>query len=164
MNRRKRGQSDISWFFENVKKTESCWLWTRAKDSQGYGRIELSGKKNKDGASYKKVHRFSWEYHFGPIEDNKHVLHKCDVRTCVNPDHLFLGTNDDNVRDRNQKNRQATAGKHGAAKLTMEKAEKIRELYTSEKYSTRSLGIMFGVAHTQIAKIIRGTRWVRGGA
>lgn len=75
-----------------------CWLWTASINNSGYGQI-LEKRKAK------LAHRISWVLHNGPIPFGMHVLHKCDTRPCVNPSHLFLGTNSDNVRDRVKKNR-----------------------------------------------------------
>lgn len=83
-------------FWKYVNKTEGCWLWAGGQ-SKGYGQINTPEKKY--------AHRFSWEIHNGPIPAGMCVLHKCDVPFCVRPDHLFLGTDADNSRDRIQKRR-----------------------------------------------------------
>lgn len=69
-----------------------CWLWTDHLDKDGYGLV-------RDGKKMKRPHRVSYEIKHGPIQNGLYVLHRCDVRCCVNPDHLFLGTQEDNVRD-----------------------------------------------------------------
>jgi hypothetical protein len=76
-----------------------CWIWLGCLNRQGYGSI---GDEN-----YKPqlVHRMSWQVFRGPIPDELHVLHACDVPSCINPDHLFLGTNLDNVADKVKKDR-----------------------------------------------------------
>ena len=81
-------------FWKNVNKTNSCWLWTACKKGD-YGKI----KEGKDGTPMFAVHRFSWELHNGKIPKGMLVCHKCDVKNCVNPDHLFIGTYRDNIRD-----------------------------------------------------------------
>lgn len=84
-------------FMANVEKTDSCWIWKGHKDRKGYGKTKLSGKRF--GA-----HRLSYLYHVcDPLD--MHVLHKCDNPICVNPDHLFLGTHSDNMRDMSSKGR-----------------------------------------------------------
>ena len=85
-------------FWARVNRTDDCWLWTGWKDWGGYGILTVKDKNI-------KAHRFSWELFFGPIPLGLKVLHKCDVRLCVNPDHLFLGTNLDNSRDMVNKGR-----------------------------------------------------------
>lgn len=76
----------------------SCWIWIAAEDSNGCARLLVDYKNE-------KASRVSWQIHKGQIPDGLHVLHKCDNRLCVNPDHLFLGTHDDNMRDMTAKGR-----------------------------------------------------------
>lgn len=79
--------------------TESgCWIWLRRIDGCGYGRLQV-------GVHSRSASRMSWTAYRGPIPDGLHVLHHCDIRCCVNPDHLFLGTNSDNVNDKVRKGR-----------------------------------------------------------
>jgi hypothetical protein len=75
-----------------------CWLWTGSVDKSGYGTTKLDGK-------WRTMHRLSWEYHNGQIPKGLQVLHKCDVPSCINPEHLFLGTQKDNVHDGIRKGR-----------------------------------------------------------
>lgn len=85
-------------FFEKVNKTESCWLWTGALNSRGYGSIGVNGKSV-------SAHRFSYEMHKAVIPKGMVVCHSCDVRNCVNPEHLWIGTIGDNNRDAFKKDR-----------------------------------------------------------
>src|SRR5579872_3377060 len=82
---------------ENIKEVDGCWVFTGALNTTGYGRLSVTrdGKKKRI-----YTHRLSWEIHFGPIPEGQDVLHHCDNRPCIRPDHLFLGNNADNVKDR----------------------------------------------------------------
>jgi hypothetical protein len=76
-----------------------CWIWTKGSMTSGYGSLRVGDK-----SAY--AHRVSWEVHHGPIPAGMHVLHRCDVRSCVSPHHLFLGTNQDNIADSVSKGRR----------------------------------------------------------
>lgn len=86
-------------FWEHVNKTESCWLWTGPRTGTGYGVFSIAGQR-------RMTHRWSYEWAHGQIPDGHGVLHKCDVPLCVNPAHLFTGTQADNMRDMLQKGRK----------------------------------------------------------
>lgn len=84
----------ISRFWSKVQKSDACWLWTKGTTHGGYGRFTLPRN-----IGTVMAHRVSWELAFGPIAAGLKVLHRCDVRACVRPDHLRLGTQKDNIRD-----------------------------------------------------------------
>ena len=86
-------------FWRRVRKTDSCWLWVGSTNRDGYGRFDSGGKV------YKGSHRYSWELSFGEIPNGLLCLHRCDTPACVNPEHLFLGTNQDNTDDKIAKGR-----------------------------------------------------------
>ena len=106
-----------SSFEKFVSKKDSCWEWTGGTGGKGseYGHFRFRGKRY-------KAHRVSFMIHKGEIPPKLYVLHKCDVRHCVNPEHLFLGTHTDNMNDMKSKKRQ-----HGNQKFTIEQILKIRE-------------------------------------
>lgn len=87
-------------FWKYTKKSRRCWHWIGAKQDAGYGELWCWEKRKYVGA-----HRVSWEIHNGPIPKGLSVLHKCDNPSCVNPKHLFLGTQKDNIRDGMKKGR-----------------------------------------------------------
>lgn len=91
-------------FWIKVKKTDSCWLWMAGKFHFGHGRFKIRNKN-------KQAHRVSWEMKNGPIPNGMLVCHKCDVPSCVNPDHLFLGTYKDNMQDSLLKGRNYEANR-----------------------------------------------------
>jgi len=116
-------------FWEHVDKTGSCWLWTGSKDKDGYGGFTDENRRNI------RAHRASWIIHFGPIPTGMNVCHKCDNPPCVRPDHLFLGTYQDNTIDMVNKGRHGGGGKgvsrgsrNGCAKLNEQQVLKIRDL------------------------------------
>ena len=85
-----------------VDAANGCWLFQlKARSNKGYAQITVEGNKTR------AVHRVAWAAAHGPIPAGMHVLHRCDVRHCCNPDHLFLGTNADNVADKVAKGRQS---------------------------------------------------------
>lgn len=85
-------------FWKKVEKTETCWLWTAALNNSGYGAFAFEGSRW-------LAHRFSYFIHKGPIPTGMYVLHRCDSPRCVNPDHLWIGTQADNMRDCAEKGR-----------------------------------------------------------
>jgi HNH endonuclease len=85
-------------FFKNIKKTRRCWLWTGAIGSHGYGEMAIHDFPH-------TAHRLSYEFHKGKIPKGKCVLHKCDIRRCVRPSHLWIGTKGDNAKDMVKKGR-----------------------------------------------------------
>ncbi len=123
-----------------------CWVWTGATIN-GYGYFRDFQQK----AIY--AHRFSWMIH-NTIPENLCVCHKCDNRSCVNPDHLFVGSHQENFRDKIQKGRQYH-------KITREDVLSIRSLYepNSGEFGQFALASVFGISQRQISNIIRRVHW-----
>ncbi len=132
-----------------------CWLWSGAPVSGGYGRLRVDGIQV-------RAHRLSWEWFKGPIPEGLLVCHKCDVPSCVNPDHLWLGTNDDNLKDMAAKGRGRSGAvggeKHGSAKLTNAKVMDIVERLGRGE-NCCSIARDFGVTHPTIRDIKVGKTW-----
>jgi hypothetical protein len=129
-----------------------CWLWTGFANSDGYGYIGIAASKPA------KAHRVSWELHRGQIPSGVLVCHKCDTPSCVNPDHLFLGTDADNSKDRNQKLRLAYGKRHGTAKLDDAKAKEIRTMI-DDGISERDVASRFGVSRGTVRAIKSQKTW-----
>jgi len=134
----------------------NCWLYTGGLQSSGYGIVSLNGKSV-------GTHRLAYELKVGPIPDGMCVLHRCDVRRCINPDHLFLGSKGDNNTDRKTKGRNSNrrGERNQSAKLNATSIKEIRELYAKGGISQRRLAEQFGVSQQQISCIIRGLFWNR---
>lgn len=137
-----------------------CWLWDHRSERTGYGtyfRVSPVGR----GIG---PHRASWLLHRGPIPDGLCVCHKCDNRVCVNPEHLFLGTYADNMKDASQKGRMRwrcvtralpVGERHHASKLT---AEAVRQIRLSD-LSGAELARCHGVTNVTISRIRRRIIW-----
>lgn len=129
-----------------------CWIWQGSKHRQGYGNL-----------SYKRIpslaHRVSWMVHRGEIPKDMKVCHSCDVTSCVNPEHLFIGTQKNNVEDAISKGKfeKRNMGKR-RNKLVYEQVLEIKKL-SSEGISRKDIEKKFGVGQTCIAKILQGVSW-----
>lgn len=130
----------------------ACWQWKGKIHSQGYGIFTFRGKEI-------YAHRFSHEYHFGEIPSGLWALHKCDNPPCCNPNHLFLGTNADNVADAVAKGRNLRGEAVGTSKLTEEAVIQIKTRLLREKTTQTSLAIEYGVSQRAIGKIANGATW-----
>ena len=141
---------DKNRFWSKVRKTRGCWLWTAAK-ARGYGLFRCGP------GSMRRTHRFSWEIAHGPIPKGLCVCHRCDVPACVRPGHLFLGTQLENVRDRDTKgrNNQGSGEKNGRAKLSSKQVSMIRKSTKTQ----RDLASEFGVCKSTIGYIKAGHIW-----
>lgn len=143
------------WERVQVAGPDDCWLWTALCEPAGYGVIKWGGVT-------KKTHRLSWEIHFGEIPDRLFVCHRCDVRNCVNPHHLFLGTMADNIHDMYNKGRDNHPGMQGEAhplaKLTEEQVKLIRQRVT-KRGQRKAIAEEYGVSVRTIDSIITGKTW-----
>jgi hypothetical protein len=172
MNGRKRGaqvQPVEPRFQLFVRKMPNgCWLWSGHRMRNGYATISVEGYP-------RLAHRVSWELHRGPIPEGMHVLHACDVncppgdvayRACVNPDHLFLGTNLENHRDSVAKGREASGERSHAvkgtachsAKLTERDVRDIRR-HAAGGATYGALGRQYGVSNVAIRKLVLRKSW-----
>ena len=125
-----------------------CWLWLLSLKVDGYGHATFNSK-------YIGAHRLAWIAFKGEIPDGLHVLHRCDTRCCVNPEHLFLGTNRDNIDDMLRKGRSRRGERHLDAKLTEEQVRAIRK----DPRTHRELSAEYGVGYGVIGQIKRREIW-----
>ena len=140
----------------NVKEND-CWEWTATKYRGGYGHfyMKINGKK-----TMYKAHRFSYEY-FNKVDlkDGECVCHTCDNPSCVNPDHLFVGSAKDNNDDKIKKGRLGFGRKSGYSWLSLDIANKIRLIYSEGKYTMKQLGAMFNTSAAQVERIVNNKIW-----
>lgn len=143
----------IEAFSEPVAEC-GCWVWMRACWGSGYGII-------KHGNRSMSAHKASFEAFVGPVPDGADVLHHCDVKPCVNPAHLFLGTHADNMQDAAAKGllRPLPGEANGFAKLTEEAVAAIRRRYVPGEVRQADLAEEFGITQGQVSAIVRGVRW-----
>lgn len=145
-NRRNKNTKPIRYEIND----NGCWICiSHAKDKDGYIRIKRNSKKI-------FLHRWVYELHNNKkIKEGNVVMHSCDNPSCFNPEHLSEGTISDNMIDMVDK------GRSPFQRLTFEKAEEIRERYSSEDIQQKELAKEYGVSETTIWDIIHNRRWVR---
>lgn len=138
-------------FWQHVKKTSTCWLWTGCKTSKSkYGCMNVDGRAI--GA-----HRVALMLCGMDLKDTRDVCHKCDNPPCVRPDHLFIGTTRQNSLDALSKGRLKIRENHGMAKLTEKSVEAIRLLYPT--FTQLAIAKFFNVSRGCIGDIIRNKNW-----
>jgi len=136
-------------FESKLQITPGCWNWTASVFSQtGYGQFEVDGKNG-------TAHRFSYELYVGPIPGGLYILHSCDNRRCVNPDHLRTGTQLENMADMASRDRGTSGGKNRHAKLH---EDQICEIHFSTKTHAQ-LAIEYGISQSQISDIKNLKAW-----
>lgn len=147
-----RRRSAVERFWEKVNKDapNGCWEWTGSQHDFGYGSIYVNNKMM-------LTHRFSYELHNGPIPPNMFCCHTCDNPRCCNPQHLFLGSNNDNVSDMIKKGRDSRGT--GSAKLTEAQVIEIRQKYAQGSVTHMELASEYGLDRSSVSSIIRRRTW-----
>lgn len=136
-----------------IKDVSGCWLWTASVAGKGYGQIKLPGQRKQMYA-----HRLSYLIHKGEDPGNKQVCHTCDNPRCVNPEHLFLGTASDNLKDMKSKGRSTFGEKNARAKLTESDVKQIIIMLEAKIPQTK-IAKVFDVHQVTISKIRTKIRW-----
>ena len=132
---------------------KGCWNWNKCLNDRGYGITSYKGK-------IWKAHRLSYVlYHNKNINSKIFICHSCDNPSCINPDHLFEGNMDINMKDMVSKNRSAKGISHGMNKLSEQDVKKIKESYIPRIYSQRMLARDFHVDQSLISRIINSKNW-----
>lgn len=142
-----------------VDSKRGCWNWIGSTKGHGYASMGITYAPKVFKAE--AVSRISYLEFIGPIPKGLHALHTCDNPKCVNPFHIFLGTNLQNVRDKIFKGRSAvTSGeKNGRRKLSNPQVIKMRELYRMKSKTHRELAVLFGVSQAVAYRIVKGQSW-----
>ncbi len=140
-------------FWSNVIKTDTCWIWKAGQDQDGYGTTRAANKKT-------RAHRLAWQLANGqPPPADLLVLHRCDNPSCVRPDHLFLGTNRENMQDAAEKGRLPRGERQHLAKLTEPEVRCVRDRYAAGGITQRRLAAEYGVNPTVISAIVCRKTW-----
>lgn len=148
----------ISRFWNKIRligaSDDECWVWTRATTGMGHGVVRM------DGANH-GAHRIAYFLGKGTFDSRLNVCHACDNPPCCNPNHLWIGTQSDNLRDMFAKNRRPSAKgtRHASAKLNDDLVREIREIYARGGISTRALAVKYGVDYSGIHGIVTRKYW-----
>ena len=134
---------------------EGCWIWKKGKTGNGYPVLSFHGKQT-------KAHRYAFELHFGPFPSKLLVCHKCDHPACVNPEHLFAGTQAENLDDMRKKGREHKCGARGHRNarsiFTAKQVAEMRRLH-SEGWRVCEINRRFGGSYASIWLILKGRNW-----
>lgn len=145
-------------FLEKVQHTTAgCWEWTGATYRYGYGHFR---RRIGDRWVMYKTHRYSYEYHKGPIPPNKMVLHTCDNPSCVNPEHLYVGTAQDNANDMKQRGRKSFGRNPNHKLLSYDIAQELRYIKTEHpSYTLDDFVSLTGISKPQLSRILNNKIW-----
>ena len=140
-------------FEARINRTDTCWLWTGATSVAGYGTMKVNG-------TLTPTHRIAYALSNGPIPDGMQVCHRCDTPACVRPDHLFIGTFGDNMRDKIQKGRAAHGTQLPQARLTPALVRSILERVAAGTITQRAIASELNIHPTAISRVVNKRRWV----
>jgi hypothetical protein len=136
-------------FWSLIEKTNYCWIWRGYRNKGGYGSNGII-----------LTHRKMWKITYGEIPPKMFVLHRCDNRSCVNPKHLFLGTQVDNMKDMVEKGRSTKGRSHKASNCKLKEKDIIEiKLLYSKGHTQQEISVLYSVSQTNISRIIIGKTW-----
>ena len=141
-------------FWGRVDKSQGCWIWTGMRSEKGYGRLISDGKRV-------RAHRVAWELDNGiPVPPGLDVLHRCDTPPCCNPAHLFLGTQAENLADRDRKGRAVyrRGTNNGSARLSEGDVRQIRNL-AKNGVQQKDIAARFDIAQATVSLIVGRKTW-----
>ena len=136
---------------ENIKIKNSCWIWQKSCFHDGYGQTSLLGKKM-------RAHRLSYFLFMGVDPGKLYVCHHCDNPKCINPDHMFLGTYEENMQDCKNKNRMVKGERQVRSKLKQSQIIEIKEMVRNGIYQ-KDIAKIYGVTQANISCIMRQISW-----
>ena len=146
---RKTDAKDRFWDKVDVRSSGDCWEWKRSKSWNGYGKFW-------DGTKIEGAQRMAWRLAHGDIPHGLYICHHCDNPGCCNPNHLFAGTQMDNMADMKQKGR---SHRNRGVKLNIDEVFEIRRLYSAGGITHREIGKMFNISRRHIGQIVNNKRW-----
>lgn len=155
-NRKCRNDGAPQRFWARTDRSGECWLWTGSTRAYRYGSVRWGPQWRVEAA-----HRVAWELTYGTIPKELEVCHRCDVPLCIRPDHLFLGTQADNMQDCVQKGRRDTmprGERHHKAKLTATDVRSIRSRH-AEGETLTALGREYGVTKENLHSVVTRETW-----
>lgn len=131
----------------HIDAKSGCWVWLGSKRGE-YGKVYYKGRG-------RAAHRVAWELWVGPIPEKLLVLHRCDNKPCINIEHLFLGSHQDNVHDKCLKKRHSHGISHGNCKLTEKQVKEIRSTLFRAKHFVKK----YGITQSTVSDIRTRTTW-----
>lgn len=145
---------------EYEEDINGCWICVSHKPKRKDGYYQITTGSRKDNSRKNTLlHRYIYEMFNDIIDDSLVVRHKCDNGFCINPNHLELGTHQDNMNDMKTRGRSTKGERNASSKLTEEQVKEIRRLYSDREYNQKELSSLFDVSQRHISNIVRNISW-----